>query len=142
MNMKIKKVKKVMIFGVFDLLHLGHISFLEQAVRYGNELIVVVARDSSVQELKHKMPSHSEKERVRAIKKNPLVNRAVLGDSKLGRYGVIKKHKPDLICLGYDQKPLEKDLKQRMQEGKIPMICLILLRAHKPEEFHTSFLTR
>lgn len=139
--METRKVKKVMVFGVFDRLHPGHISFLRQAARYGNELIVVVARDSSVQELKHKMPSHSEKERLRAIKKNLLANRAVLGDSKLGCYGVIKKYKPDLICLGYDQKTLEEDLKQRMEKEQIPTIRLILLRPHKPEKFHTSVLT-
>lgn len=129
-----------MVFGVFDRLHPGHISFLEQAARYGNELIVVVARDSSIQELKHKMPSHSEKERMQAIKKNFLVNCAVLGDSKLGSYEVIKKYKPDVICLGYDQTPMEKDLMQRIEKGQIPTIRLILLRPYKPEKFHTSLL--
>ena len=129
-----------MVFGVFDRLHPGHLSFLKQAATFGEELIVVIARDSSVKELKNKIPSHNEKERLQAIKKNPLVSCAVLGDSKLGRYGVIKKYTPDLICLGYDQKLLEEDLKRRMEGDQLPTIHFVLLRSHKPKKFHSSLL--
>lgn len=132
--------KRMMVFGVFDRLHEGHISFLEQAAGMGEELIVVVARDASVKELKRKMPTHNETERLQAVKNNSSVHRAVLGDSRLGSYDVIKKYKPDLVCLGYDQTSLEEDLKRRMAGKKIPTVELVSLRPHKPEEFHTSFL--
>ena len=139
--MKARGAKKVMVFGVFDWLHPGHLSFLKQAAQYGDELIVVVARDSSVKKLKNKIPVHNEKERLLMIKKEPLVHLAVLGDSRLGSYDVIKKYKPDLICLGYDQKYLEKDLKQRMEEKKIPLVSLIVLDSYEPDRFHTKLLT-
>jgi len=38
-------VVRVMATGVFDLLHPGHLYFLTEARKHGDELIVVVARD-------------------------------------------------------------------------------------------------
>ena len=133
--------KKVMVFGVFDRLHPGHVSFLKQASAMGDELIVVLARDVSVQKLKNKTPHHSEVKRMQAVQKIFGVNHAVLGDEEHGSYAVIQKYKPDVICLGYDQHGLGDDLTRRIQEGKLTPILLISLEAHKPEVFHTSLLT-
>lgn len=47
-------VKRVLSFGVFDLLHNGHLNLLEQARGLGDYLIVVVARDSFVRVVKKK----------------------------------------------------------------------------------------
>ncbi|MEE9489142.1 MAG: adenylyltransferase/cytidyltransferase family protein, partial [Thermoplasmata archaeon] len=44
---------RVMASGVFDLLHTGHLHYLEEAKKLGDELIVVVARDSTVRKEKH-----------------------------------------------------------------------------------------
>ena len=133
-----KITKKVMVFGVFDRLHPGHVSFLEQAAALGEELIVVLARDASVRELKHKTPYHNEYERIQTVRKIAGVDHVVLGDEKLGSYAVIQEHKPNVICLGYDQHGLARDLKKWMQEGQLTSILLITLIAHKPEVFHTS----
>ena len=130
-----------MVFGVFDRLHPGHVSFLEQAAAMGDELIVVLARDTSVRELKHKTPHHNERERMRAVRKIAGVHRVVLGDKKLGSYAVVQEHNPDIICLGYDQHGLGEDLTKRMRERKLTSVPLIILTAHKPEVFHTSLLT-
>lgn len=136
-----ERFKTAMVFGVFDMLHPGHLSFLKQAMKIGKELIVVVARDSVVKRLKGKAPHFSERERVAYVKKelkNGVV--VVLGDRKLGTYSAIKKYKPDAICLGYDQRALAEDLKNRIRQKHIPRVRLIRLRAHKPRRFHTSFL--
>ena len=130
-----------MVFGVFDRLHPGHVSFLEQAAAHGGELIVVVARDASVRELKNKTPYHNERERIQAVRKIAGVHRVVLGDEKIGSYAVIQKHKPDAIYLGYDQHGLAQDLTKRMEEGKLASISLLTLAAHEPVIFHTSLLT-
>src|SRR3989344_4585823 len=118
----LKKFKTVMVFGVFDRLHPGHLSFLRQAGKYSEKLMVVVARDSAVRELKNKNPSQNEKERMTVLRKIPGVNKVVLGDKKQGSYGVIKKYKPDVIGLGYDQKWLARDLKKSMRQGFLSKI--------------------
>ena len=130
-----------MAFGVFDRLHPGHVSFLEQAAGMGGELIVVLARDASVLELKNKRPHHSEYERMQAVRSVSGVTLAVLGDEKLGSYEVIQAHKPDVICLGYDQHGLAEDIKKRIKKGELAAISLVKLNAHEPEVFHTSLLT-
>lgn len=135
-------MKTVMAFGVFDRLHQGHLSFLRQAKRYGKQLIVVVARDRAARELKHKKPSKNERARLSRTRRIKGVTRAVLGDRRQSSYAVIKKFKPDMICLGYDQQILEQDLKAKIRRGKITKIRLVRLRPYNPERLHTSILNR
>lgn len=129
-----------MVFGVFDRLHPGHWDFLRQAAERGDELIVVVARDSTVMELKKKMPSHSESERLAMVQNVPEVTHAVLGDEMQGNYEVIAVHRPDVICLGYDQHALTEDLREKMERGIVPQLSLIRLESYHPGMFHTSHL--
>ncbi|MHA1679090.1 MAG: adenylyltransferase/cytidyltransferase family protein, partial [Promethearchaeota archaeon] len=56
--------KKVLCFGTFDILHPGHVSFLKQARKYGNYLVVVVARDENVKKIKGKYPLDNELKRI------------------------------------------------------------------------------
>lgn len=127
-----------MVFGVFDVLHPGHVSFLKQAARYGT-LIVVVARDSTVLFLKKRKPRFSERVRVMHLKRELGKNaRVLLGDRVMGRYTVLKRNKPTLICLGYDQNVLARDLRERMRKRTLPIIPLRRLKSHKPLLFHSS----
>lgn len=133
-------MKKVLVFGVFDRLHPGHLHFLEQARALGDELVVLVARDSIVELLKNKTPRENEMARVRGIKGVKNVSQVKLGDSELGTYTVLKEERPDLIALGYDQDGLRADLLKRMEEGSLPQIPLVTLVAHMPEQFKSSLL--
>ena len=135
-----EKRKKVMVFGVFDRLHPGHLDFLRQAREHGDELIVVVARDRAVMELKNKTPFHSEAERLAAVQDVPEVTHAVLGDEVQGSYGVIAAHKPDVICVGYDQHGLAEDLNNKTMSGCISSPTIVRLESHYPYKFHTSHL--
>lgn len=130
----------VMVFGVYDRLHPGHRAFLGQAKKYGSNLIVVVARDSAVFKLKKRWPQENEKTRLKNVARLKMVSRAVWGDIRQGSYNVIKKYKPDIICLGYDQQWLGRDIKQKMHNGQIPLIKLIKLMSYQPKRFHSSFL--
>ncbi len=129
-----------MVFGVFDRLHPGHLSFLKQAKKYGEKLIVVVARDSAVFKLKKRRPAQSEKKRLQNLRKISLATKAVFGDQRQGSYGIIKKYKPEIICLGYDQERLLRDMRDKIKLGKIPPIKLIKLKSYHPYKFHSSLL--
>ena len=52
--------------GVFDLLHAGHLHYLEQAKSLGTELVVVVAHDDTVRSQKHE-PVTSQELRCRMV---------------------------------------------------------------------------
>ncbi len=96
----------VLASGVFDLLHLGHVKFLEEAKKAGGkdaELVVVVARDSTVEETKHRKPVMSENQRRALVESLKVVDLAVLGLENFDVGNVIETIKPDVIALGYDQ---------------------------------------
>lgn len=96
-------MKKVMIFGTFDILHCGHLHMFKQAREYGDFLIAVVGRDANVEEIKGIGPMHNETERLDLISQIKLIDKARLGD-KIDVYKVIEEEKPDIIALGYDQR--------------------------------------
>jgi len=127
-------MKKVMVFGTFDIIHPGHKNFFKQARKYGEYLIVVVARDKTVKEVKGKMPANNEKARLDNIKKSGLVNEAVLGNLK-DKYKNIKELKPDVICLGYDQINFTDKLNNFN-------IKVIKLKPYKPEIYKTSIIIK
>ena len=95
-------MKKVLVFGTFDLLHPGHLYFLEQARRHGNKLVVVVTRDEVVKKLKRKKPALSERDRVAMEGALRMVDDVLLGD-RLGECKVVLREKPDVIVYGHDQ---------------------------------------
>lgn len=92
---------RVMATGVFDLLHPGHIHYLSEAKKLGDELVVVVARDSTAERLKHR-PIVREHERLEMVQALKPVDRAVLGNEG-NIYDILSDLKPDVIALGYDQ---------------------------------------
>ena len=57
---------KIMATGAFDILHMGHIYYLKEAKKLGDELVVIVACDSTIRKLKHE-PVTSEKMRLLLI---------------------------------------------------------------------------
>ena len=103
---------KVMCFGTFDLLHLGHLYYFEQAKKYGDYLIVVIARDKTKQ-LQKKSILFSEKERLRLIQSLKIVDEAVLGNPD-DHFKIITEKKPDVICLGYDHKITASNLQKAL----------------------------
>ncbi len=117
----VKKKVRVMASGVFDILHPGHIYFLEEAKSLGDELVVVVAKDSTVRKRKHE-PITPENMRLKMVASLKMVDKAVLG-----REGdplkTVEELKPDIIALGYDQtfdaKALENKLKSRGMTVKV-----------------------
>jgi FAD synthetase len=129
-------MNKVMAFGTFDLLHPGHKDFLRQAKQHGDELVVVIARDATVQRTKGRKPIHTENERLAAVQAVPGVDRAVLGRTD-DVYKVIADEKPDIICLGYDQTHFVDKLAAKLKEFKLDT-KVIRLAAYKPEQYKTS----
>ncbi len=131
-------MKKIMVFGTFDLLHEGHKHFLQEAKRYGEILLVVVARDSSVLKMKGILPHHNEFERVAAVQKVLSVDHAFLGHED-DFYKVIEENKPNILCFGYDQNKLnvEEELKKRKLKAEI-----ITLSPFEPEKYKSTLMRK
>jgi FAD synthetase len=106
-------VKKVLATGTFDLLHPGHVHYLRESAAQGDELVVIVARESMVS---HKNPPVlPEEQRREMVETLEPVDRAVLG-SEDSIFEPLHDIRPDVITLGHDQHYDEDDLRDELRE--------------------------
>jgi FAD synthetase len=134
--------KIVLASGVFDLLHIGHVRFLEEAKKAGgpnSELIVIVARDSTVVKQKGIKPVVPESQRCALIGSLKVVDKSILGyeESSMGK--VIEKVKPDIIALGYDSRSsgLEQAVKD-VVKGKGLNVEVVRIGHFREDELDSS----
>jgi FAD synthetase len=135
-------MKLVMAFGTFDVLHPGHIAYLEEARKMGDALIVVVARDSSVVMIKGRRPVFGEKERLKIVSSLKTVDMAVLGakvKTENGRFGIIRRFRPSVIALGYDQQKNAEALEAWLKEKGIGA-KVVRMKALKPDTYRSSLI--
>ncbi|MFB6217549.1 MAG: adenylyltransferase/cytidyltransferase family protein [Candidatus Aenigmatarchaeota archaeon] len=107
-------MKTVMAQGTFDILHPGHLHYLRESADEGDELVVVISRDSRVKGKKDLC--FSENERREMVDALEMVDRAVLG-SEGDIYSTVKEIDPDVITLGYDQAHDEQEVKDMAEEA-------------------------
>jgi FAD synthetase len=121
---KKRRRKIVLASGVFDLLHLGHVRFLEEAKKAGGkdaELVVIVARDSTVEKRKGARPVMPENQRRAVVESLKVVGRAVLGYEGFDIGEAIQRIKPDVIALGYDSdsNSIEQSVRSYLKEKSL-----------------------
>ena len=127
----------VLVFGTFDVIHPGHLSFLRQAKKRGDRLVASIARDAFVERFKGKRPQHNQEQRIRHIKETGLVDDAYLSDEVQGTYSLVDRIRPQVICLGHDQDMLRSDLERYLAEHPRE-IALVSLDPYKPEIYKSS----
>ena len=111
--------KVVLVGGVFDLIHPGHIHTLKAAKAQGDVLIVVIARISTAAMIKKdRRIYHDEKLRAELVSSLRLVDLAILGREGT-LYETVEHIKPDVIALGYDQAHSEKDIADNCQKRNL-----------------------
>lgn len=139
-NNRQKKLVKIMVFGTFDGLHLGHINFFKQAKSLSTNifLIVSIARDKNVIKIKKSRPFFHEKQRFDLVSKCKFVDKVVLsGISNYLRH--ILREKPDIIALGYDQIHYVKNLKRDLKKNNLN-IKILRLKPYKEKIYKNSLL--
>jgi FAD synthetase len=135
-----KKKKVVLASGTFDLLHLGHVRFLEEAKKAGGkdaELVVIVARDSTVKARKGKKPIMPEDQRRALVESLKVVDEAILGWEDFSIDKVIEKLKPDIIAVGHDQDGIENDVLEAIK-GKDAAIEVVKIGRFGKRELDSS----
>ncbi len=133
---------KIMIFGTFDGLHEGHLNFFKQAkkLHQNSFLIVSIARDKNVKRIKGVKPFLNEKKRTNLVKKSKLVDKVVLGSLK-NYFFHIKKEKPNIIALGYDQKAYVKELRKDLKNNNF-LIKIKRLKPYKQNIYKSHLLNK
>jgi len=106
MRLSVDQMKKVLAGGRFNILHPGHVFFLKKAKSLGDYLVVIIASDETIKKQKKPLlfPANKRKEVLEMLK---FVDKVIVGYDISGESGytkIIKKVKPDVIALGYDQR--------------------------------------
>ena len=115
--------RRIVATGTFDVLHPGHIYYLEESKKLGDELWVIVARDANVKHKPH--PIIPEEQRIRMVAGLKPVDHAVLGD-KTDMFRPIKEIQPAVITIGFNQFFDETKLREQLnQRGLSPAIVRI-----------------
>ena len=116
---------KALVFGTFDKLNAGHVSFLERARRFGDELIVLVVEDEYVIKYKGKSPAWTLKMRMNTVSRlpfKPKVYTEDVGDN----WKNLKTIKPDVIVLSAEQAAWGHRLDELIREYSLPTKVEIL----------------
>jgi len=141
----VTKKKIVLASGTFDLLHLGHVRFLEEAKKVGGkdvELVVIVARDSTVKARKGKKPIMPEDQRRSLVESLKVVDEAILGWEDFSIDKVIERIKPDVIAVGHDQTGIENEVLKAIEEKKVSIKVAKIGRFGKRELDSSSKIVR
>jgi FAD synthetase len=134
------KRKTVLASGVFDLLHLGHVRFLEEAKKTGGpdaELIVIIARDSTVLKRKGEKPVMPENQRCALVDSLKVVDCAMLGFEGFDIREVIEKIRPAVIAVGYDQDGMENSVRQHVEKHSL-QIRVVRIGKFGEDELNSS----
>ena len=108
-------MKTVLAAGVFDLLHYGHIRYLEESKKAGGpdaKLVVIIARDETVRKLKEHDPVIPEDQRRAVIEALKVVDEALLGYEEMDLIRVIEQIKPDIVVMGHDQQSIKAQVEK------------------------------
>lgn len=104
-DLQAKGRKIVFTNGCFDVLHFGHVSYLEEAKSCGDILILGLNSDSSVERLKGKSrPINGEKERAYVLSALIPVDYVVIFEEDTP-FNLIKAIKPNVLVKGGDWQP-------------------------------------
>ncbi len=110
--------------GAFDLLHVGHLRFLEASKRKGgpsSRLVVVVATDKTVRHRKGRNPIIPEDQRREIVGALRVVNRAILGRKDIDLLGILREVSPDILCFGHDQRQIQSAAASLIKRQKLPV---------------------
>ncbi len=132
--------KTVLATGVFDILHLGHLRFLQESKKRGGpgaRLVVVIARDRTVQNRKGQKPVMPEDQRREIVAALKPVNKAILGHKELDFLGILRDVDPDIVTVGYDQNDIKAAVNKIIRDQELP-VRVVQIRKLGPRALASS----
>ena len=126
-------MKKILVGGCFDFIHYGHIVFLREAKKLGDQLIVLLESDENVRKTKgESRPIHSQQQRKEMLESVTLVNEVIAlppMHSDQEYFNLVLKLKPQIIAVTEGDPILEK---KRDQANRVGAKLIIIPKIHTP----------
>ena len=110
-----KNKKTILVGGCFDLIHYGHLKFLEAAKEQGDFLIVALESDEFIKRHKKKLPIHQQSERAEILSNLNMVDLIILlplFETNDDYFELVKKILPSIIAVTEGDKQLKNKKKQ------------------------------
>jgi cytidyltransferase-like protein len=140
MVVPVQKSRKVFVTGCFDLLHSGHVAFLNEAAGHG-ELVVGIGSDENVKNLKGRYPVYTQQERQYLLESLSCVSKCVVnsGWGILDFLAELEAERPDILFVNEDGNSPEKEelcrrrhieyvISRRIPHGTLPVRSTTTLR--------------
>lgn len=96
-------MKKIITYGTFDLLHIGHINLLKRAKALGDYLIVAISTDE-FNAIKYKQAFYSFEDRKKILESIKFVDLVIPETCWKQKIEDVKKHNVDIFVIGDDWK--------------------------------------
>ena len=112
--------KTVLVGGCFDLIHFGHLKFLEKAKEQGDFLIVALESDEFIKKHKKKQPVHQQSERAEILSNLNMIDLILLlplFKTNNDYFDLVKKVSPRIIAVTVGDQQLENKKKQAIEIG-------------------------
>jgi glycerol-3-phosphate cytidylyltransferase len=97
-----RRLRRVVTFGTFDVLHVGHVSLLERARALGDLLIVGVSSDALNLAKKGRTPVYPEADRLKLIGALRCVDEVFVEESLELKGEYLRRHRADVLVMGDD----------------------------------------
>ena len=126
-------MKKVLVGGCFDLLHYGHIVFLEKAKAHGDHLVIALESDENVRRMKgDTRPIHTQAQRKEMLEALSFVDEVIPlppmnTDEQYKNF--VEQLKPSVIAITKGD-PIEE--KKRKQAQSIGAQLIVIPKIHTP----------
>jgi glycerol-3-phosphate cytidylyltransferase len=95
-------LKRVITFGTFDVLHVGHLSILERAAELGEHLTVGISTDALSINKKGRLPVYPEAQRLALVSALRCVDATFLEHSLEAKANYIREHNAEILVMGDD----------------------------------------
>lgn len=127
-------IKIVLAGGCFDILHIGHITFLENAKKAGDILILLLESDEAIKLLKgEKRPINNQKNRAKILSSVEFVNLVIVLNKPFETEDyqkLVSEIKPDVIAVTEGDPNLENKKSQAKEVGAVVKVVLKKIAEH------------
>jgi FAD synthetase len=123
--------KIVLVGGCFDVLHLGHVTFLDKAKKLGNKLVVLLESDENIKKDKgNNRPINNQKNRAKMLMSLKAVDQVIrLPEMKTNKeyFDLVKKIKPSIIAItDGDKRFLQKKEQAKIVGAKLVKVIKLI----------------